>query len=122
MKIFFNFLVKISFDLRSNVFSEYFPVFSPFFFFLQAGKLLTSWFGYGLNYLRYKLSMDNSLSGSKSNIEAHYDLSNELFKLFLDKNYMLYSCGVFEADIGRLSFCFASLYLFVVRVVDYDHG
>lgn len=31
----------------------------------QAGKLLTSWIGYGLNYLRYKLSMDNSLSGSR---------------------------------------------------------
>ncbi|CAN0020776.1 unnamed protein product [Ectocarpus sp. 4 AP-2014] len=67
---------------------------------MKAGKLLTSWVGYGLNYLRYKLSMDNSLSGSRSNIEAHYDLSNELFKTFLDADYMLYSCGIFQADMG----------------------
>eukprot|EP00752_Nemacystus_decipiens_P004454 g4067.t1 len=67
---------------------------------MKAGKLLTSWIGYGLNYLRYKLSMDNSLSGSRSNIEAHYDLSNELFKTFLDTEYMLYSCGIFETDMG----------------------
>ncbi|CAN0083806.1 unnamed protein product, partial [Ectocarpus fasciculatus] len=67
---------------------------------MKAGKLLTSWVGYGLNYLRYKLSMDNSLSGSRSNIEAHYDLSNELFKTFLDTDYMLYSCGIFQTDMG----------------------
>lgn len=72
----------------------------------QAGKLLTSWVGYGLNYLRYKFTMDNSLSGSRSNIEAHYDLSNDLFKIFLDKNLMLYSSGVFQADMGRYSFNF----------------
>ncbi|CAM9147396.1 unnamed protein product, partial [Sphacelaria rigidula] len=67
---------------------------------MKAGKLLTSWVGYGLNYLRYKFTMDNSLSGSRSNIEAHYDLSNDLFKIFLDKNLMLYSSGVFQADMG----------------------
>ncbi|CAN0082345.1 unnamed protein product [Pylaiella littoralis] len=67
---------------------------------MKAGKLLTSWIGYGLNYLRYKLSMDNSLSGSRSNIAAHYDLSNELFKTFLDRDYMLYSSGIFHADMG----------------------
>lgn len=37
----------------------------------------------------------------RSNIEAHYDLSNELFKTFLDADYMLYSCGIFETDMGR---------------------
>lgn len=37
----------------------------------------------------------------RSNIEAHYDLSNDLFKLFLDKDYMLYSCGIFDAEMGR---------------------
>lgn len=37
----------------------------------------------------------------RSNIEAHYDLSNELFKTFLDTDYMLYSCGIFHADMGR---------------------
>lgn len=37
----------------------------------------------------------------RSNIEAHYDLSNELFKTFLDVDYMLYSCGIFQTSMGR---------------------
>jgi len=37
----------------------------------------------------------NTKKGSRKNIEAHYDLGNELFKLFLDKN-MMYSCAVYE--------------------------
>lgn len=37
----------------------------------------------------------NTLAGSRRNIAAHYDLSNELFELFLDKT-MTYSCGIFE--------------------------
>jgi cyclopropane-fatty-acyl-phospholipid synthase len=37
----------------------------------------------------------NTLKGSRRNIEAHYDLGNELFKLFLDET-MMYSCGIFK--------------------------
>lgn len=37
----------------------------------------------------------NSRSGSRRNIAAHYDLSNEFFALWLDPT-MTYSCGVFE--------------------------
>lgn len=37
----------------------------------------------------------NTLSGSRRNIRAHYDLSNEFFGLFLDPS-MTYSCAVFE--------------------------
>ncbi len=40
-------------------------------------------------------SRRNSLKGSKDNIEAHYDLSNELFSRFLDPS-MTYSCAVFD--------------------------
>ena len=36
----------------------------------------------------------NSRDGSRRNIERHYDLSNELFALFLDPT-MTYSCGIF---------------------------
>jgi len=36
----------------------------------------------------------NSLSGSKKNIAAHYDLGNSFFELFLDKT-MMYSSAVF---------------------------
>jgi cyclopropane-fatty-acyl-phospholipid synthase len=37
----------------------------------------------------------NSERGSRANIAAHYDLSNEFFALFLDET-MTYSCGIFE--------------------------
>jgi len=37
----------------------------------------------------------NSRRGSRRNIAAHYDLSNEFFQLMLDET-MAYSCGVFE--------------------------
>ena len=36
----------------------------------------------------------NSLRGSKKNILAHYDLSNEFYRLWLDET-MTYSCGFF---------------------------
>ncbi len=38
----------------------------------------------------------NSLKGSKKNILAHYDLSNDFYKLWLDET-MTYSCGIFES-------------------------
>lgn len=37
----------------------------------------------------------NTVSGSRRNIYAHYDLGNEFFKLFLDPTLM-YSCAAFE--------------------------
>ncbi len=39
-------------------------------------------------------SKQNTLKGSKKNILAHYDLSNEFYKLWLDPS-MTYSCGYF---------------------------
>ena len=38
----------------------------------------------------------NSITNSKKNIAAHYDLSNDFFRLFLDKN-MMYSCAWYES-------------------------
>ncbi|MFT4048857.1 MAG: cyclopropane-fatty-acyl-phospholipid synthase family protein [Solirubrobacterales bacterium] len=40
----------------------------------------------------------NSPSGSRRNVEAHYDLSNELFEAFLDPS-MTYSSGLFAEDV-----------------------
>jgi len=37
----------------------------------------------------------NTLIGSKKNILAHYDLSNDFYQLWLDKT-MTYSCGIFK--------------------------
>lgn len=53
-----------------------------------------SWLTAPLRRVAYRLQR-NSLGGSRRNIAAHYDLSNDLFRLFLDPT-MTYSCGVFE--------------------------
>jgi cyclopropane-fatty-acyl-phospholipid synthase len=37
----------------------------------------------------------NTRAGSRANIAAHYDVSNDFFRLFLDET-MMYSCAVFE--------------------------
>ncbi|HTZ42274.1 MAG TPA: cyclopropane-fatty-acyl-phospholipid synthase family protein [Jatrophihabitans sp.] len=42
-------------------------------------------------------SEDNSITGSRRNIQAHYDLSNDLFQLFLDPS-LTYSSALFDAD------------------------
>ena len=39
----------------------------------------------------------NSRSGSRRNIEAHYDLGNDFFQLFLDET-LLYSSAIFETS------------------------
>ncbi|KAE9589768.1 putative cyclopropane-fatty-acyl-phospholipid synthase [Lupinus albus] len=41
------------------------------------------------------ISRQNTLTQARRNISRHYDLSNELFALFLDES-MTYSCGVFK--------------------------
>lgn len=43
----------------------------------------------------------NSRGGSRRNIAAHYDLGNELFKVFLDRNLM-YSSAIFRDDSESL--------------------
>lgn len=43
------------------------------------------------------LTEDNTVTGSRNNIHRHYDLSNDLFQLFLDPS-MTYSSALFDAD------------------------
>lgn len=56
----------------------------------------------GLAWLRWPIQRAwhrfrrNTQSGSRRNIGAHYDLSNDFFALFLDRELM-YSCAVFES-------------------------
>ena len=51
------------------------------------------------NYIHKK--RQNTLVGSKENILAHYDLSNDFYKLWLDES-MTYSCGIFETESSTL--------------------
>lgn len=66
----------------------------------QSNNQLLSRFGEAINRLRH-LCRKNTLSGSRKNISAHYDLSNELFRCFLDES-MTYSAGCFSADDSSL--------------------
>ena len=43
----------------------------------------------------------NTIDGSRRNIHAHYDLSNDFFRLFLDRS-MMYSCAWYESDSDSL--------------------
>jgi cyclopropane-fatty-acyl-phospholipid synthase len=49
----------------------------------------------------YQFANQNSVKGSRRNIAAHYDLSNEMFELFLDKS-MMYSCAYYEKHDSTL--------------------
>ena len=44
---------------------------------------------------------ENSVRGSKKNISRHYDLSNNFFSLFLDKN-MMYSSAIYKSSKTNL--------------------
>jgi cyclopropane-fatty-acyl-phospholipid synthase len=58
------------------------------------------WFSRPLQMLQGLLRR-NTIKGSRRNIKAHYDIGNDLFKLFLDKT-MMYSCGIFSHEQATL--------------------
>lgn len=64
-------------------------------------------FEYGLGslskYLSYfeKFSRKNNKDGAKRNICAHYDIGNDLYRLFLDKN-MMYSSAYFTSECNDI--------------------
>ena len=49
----------------------------------------------------YHFSRKNSITGSRENISAHYDLSNDFFELFLDPT-MMYSAAIFNSKNDSL--------------------
>jgi cyclopropane-fatty-acyl-phospholipid synthase len=53
-----------------------------------------AWLGAFPAYLRHLLRSNNRL-GAKRNIQAHYDLGNDFFEMFLDPT-LTYSSGIFE--------------------------
>ena len=64
----------------------------------NASGLAISKIGSFINYIRFKIFMDNSeRGGSLKNIHAHYDLSNDLFRTFLDKETLMYSSAIYDA-------------------------
>ena len=64
----------------------------------NAAGLFVSKIGSFINFLRFRLVMDNSeRGGSLKNIHAHYDLSNDLFRAFLDNETYMYSSAIYDA-------------------------
>ena len=58
------------------------------------------WLSFPLNRLRHWGSR-NTLTGSRVNIAAHYDLGNRLYQGFLD-SHMQYSCAIYPAADATL--------------------
>jgi cyclopropane-fatty-acyl-phospholipid synthase len=61
---------------------------------LESGNPLLSVANRLFHRVRHRLNR-NTVGGSRRNIQAHYDLSNDFFRLFLDRN-MVYSSAVFR--------------------------
>ena len=61
---------------------------------LEGGNAFLSLANRVFHRLRHRMK-HNSIAGSRRNIHAHYDLSNDFFRLFLDRN-MVYSSAVYQ--------------------------
>lgn len=48
-------------------------------------------------YFFHHVSRQNTVTQARRNISRHYDLSNDLFSLFLDET-MMYSCAIFKSE------------------------
>ncbi len=67
---------------------------------LESGNALLSLATRLADTLRHRLR-PNTVSGSRKNIRAHYDLNNDFFRLFLDRS-MMYSCAWYESASDSL--------------------
>jgi cyclopropane-fatty-acyl-phospholipid synthase len=60
-----------------------------------------AWIKTSLGRWRHRVLNRNSKSGSRTNIAAHYDLSNAMYEIFLD-SHMQYSSAIFPAQDATL--------------------
>ena len=63
--------------------------------YIEKTGVLFKWLLLKPYHLGQRILHRNTLKGSRRNIEAHYDLGNDLFEQFLDST-MMYSCAVFD--------------------------
>ena len=63
----------------------------------------------------------NTLKGSKKNIEAHYDLGNDFYNLWLDKT-MTYSSGIFYEETASLNEAQENKYQSILDMLDLKEG
>lgn len=81
---------------------------------------------FALNLLKFAnklthLRRANSMEGSRRNISAHYDLSNEFFALFLDET-MTYSAAYFETSTTELKEAQIAKYDLLCREMNLQPG
>lgn len=55
-------------------------------------------------------------------ISAHYDVSNDFYKLFLDRKYMFYSCADFQSPTDTLEQAQQNKADFICRLIDPQPG
>lgn len=67
---------------------------------LESSNRMMTWLSRVLGRIAH-VRRANTVDGSKRNIAAHYDLSNEFFALFLDRD-MVYSSGVYPSESASL--------------------
>ena len=65
---------------------------------------------------------DNSLAGSRRHVHRHYDLGNEFFGLFLDRELRMYSCGYFESAVDSLEQAQATKVDRICRALKLSHN
>jgi len=63
----------------------------------------------------------NTLKGSKKNIEAHYDLGNDFYNLWLDES-MTYSSGIFYEETNNLSEAQENKYQSILDMLNLKEG
>lgn len=59
---------------------------------------IVNWLGDKLLLLSH-LARSNTISGSRQNIQQHYDAGNDMYRLFLDQT-MTYSCGMHQPGLS----------------------
>ncbi len=69
----------------------------------------------------YHLWNENTLRGSRRNIQAHYDLGNEFYQLWLDPT-MTYSSALFQNDDDALEHAQANKYQRILNCLDAPSG
>ncbi len=64
---------------------------------------------------------ENHMRGSRRNIQAHYDLGNDFYKLWLDPG-MTYSSALFDANTEKLSAAQDNKYDRILELLETDRG
>lgn len=69
-----------------------------------------------------KRARPNTLTGSRQNIHAHYDLGNDFYELWLDRDYTQYTCAFYPTWNATLEQAQAAKLELVCRKLDLKPG